>query len=425
MKNSSFENNLKTITQGFEVGVNQQQFNRVMELRAQQNKRKKMWWWFGSVAAVVIGVVFFVSITQDVTIGNKNPNVHHPIKTHVESPIYTQRNKRKSTTTSLNNIQSEDKKLNQSKIPLTPNKHTKSKASNKTPKYQSNPIKNSIRFFGDDTANNLLKLTTINKPMLVDAPLYNQTIITKLNMDLPKENLSFKMSDTTTKTKRFNGVYIDATYLPFTSAKNASSLIPDNKANMVGLTEDANFAYAVNIGATFNLSKNIQLLTGIGIHTIRFDKIREATINIDTMPESLINTAATLNFERVADLSFTWLDAPIALRYNKPINNKFNWYAQVGLNYRYLVQNKAYVFQIDSNQKEHYELRTNHANNRVNIHQLSIVIEPGLTYNLTRNIAINLGVPFQHDLLAVYHKTYLPRDKYKLIGAKVGIQFNF
>lgn len=438
MKNSSFENNLKTITQGFEVGVDQHQFNRVMELRAQQNKRKKMMWWFGSVSAVVIGVLFFVSTTQYVSTNSENLDVNQHVKTHIESSVTIQTNKEKLTTPYLYKKQHEDKKSNQSKSELTDNKRirtrlttpikttkqTKLKASYSASPKQLNST-SSTEMFLNDTANNPLKLTTISKPVLIDGHLFNQTLLAKQNLVLPKENKTYEKGKTAPKTKLFNGIYLESTYFPFTSAKNASSLMPEEKASMVGLTEDANFAHAVNVGAVFNLSKSLQLLAGVGIHTIRFDKIRAVTITVDTMFESLTNNAKKINFEHVADFSFTWLDLPIALRYNKPINNKFNWYVQAGLNYRYLVQNKAYVFQVDSNRLESYELRTNHANNRINKHQLAIVLDPGITYNLTRNIAVNLGVPFQYNLLAVYNKAYADRDKYKLLGVKAGIQFNF
>lgn len=439
MKNSSFENNLKSLSQDFVVDVNQQQFNRVMELRAQQNKRRKMWCWFGSVSAVVIGILFFASITQYVSTNNKNSNVHQSIKTQVESPVYTQANKGKSITPNLYKNQHEDKKLNQSKLELTPNNYTKSKAiaaynstkqttlktSNKTPKKQSIPIKNSITFFGDDTANNPLKLITINKPMLVDGPLFNQALLKRQNLVLSKENKTFEKGEAVLKTKLFNGMYLEATYFPFISAKNTSGMLPDKKASMVGLSEDANFAHAANFGAVFNLSKSLQLLPGVGIHTIKFDKIREVTVSVDTMFESLTSNATKLNFEHVADYSFTWLDLPIALRYHKPMKNKLNWYVQAGLSYRYLIQNKSYTFQVDSNQLKTYELRTNHANSRINKHQITILVEPGMAYNLTRNITVNLGVPFQQELFSVYNKEYADRAAFKLLGLKAGVQYNF
>ena len=42
MKNTTFEQMLKTLTNGVEIDVNQHQFNRVVELRANQKKRKKL-----------------------------------------------------------------------------------------------------------------------------------------------------------------------------------------------------------------------------------------------------------------------------------------------------------------------------------------------------------------------------------------------
>lgn len=437
MKNSSFENNLKTITQGFEVGVDQHQFNRVMELRAQQNKRKKMWW-FGSVSAVVIGVLFYVSTTQYVSTNSENLDVNQHVEPHLESSVTIQTNKEKLTTPYLYKKQHEDKKSNQPKSELTDNKRirtrlttpikttkqTKLMASYSAPKKQLNST-SSTEMFLNDTAKNLVKLTAINKPELIEVSLFHQSLTTTPNVVLPAENKMFEKGDAAKPTKLFKGIYADATYFPFTSAKNASSLMPEEKASMVGLTEEANFAHTINIGAVFNLNKSLQLIAGIGLHTIRFDKIREVTITVDTMPESLVSNAAKLNFEHVADFSFTWLDAPIVLRYTKSMNGKFNWYVQTGLNYRYLVQNKSYVFHVDSNQLDRYELRTNHAVNRINKHQLAVTVEPGIMYNLTRNIAVNLGVPFQYDLLTVYNKAYADRNTYKLLGLKAGVQFNF
>ena len=98
---------------------------------------------------------------------------------------------------------------------------------------------------------------------------------------------------------------------------------------------------------------------------------------------------------------------------------------QAGLSYRYLIQNKSYTFQVDSNQLKTYELRTNHANSRINKHQITILVEPGMAYNLTRNITVNLGVPFQQELFSVYNKEYADRAAFKLLGLKAGIQFNF
>jgi opacity protein-like surface antigen len=438
MKNSSFENNLKSLSQDFVVDVNQQQFNRVMELRAQKYNRKKLFWWFGSVSAVVLCGLFLTLIAKlNQTELNQTASKQEVSK---QNRLYNHQ-KNKSTAifkeSNIFNTTSTQNKKNTAKHQHNHTIKNNSKSSAKF-KYQKNSLGNDNILTHQTTKNNGLIVTKshqiineeliytlTNKPELIKPRAHSTTLAPNKNMILPLVSSSKEIEEQKTGLTFIKGVYFNAAYFPFLSAKNASSMLPDKKASMVGLSEDANFAHAANFGAVFNLSKSLQLLAGVGIHTIRFDKIREVTVSVDTMFESLTSNATKLNFEHVADFSFTWFDVPVVLRHNKPINNKFNWYVQAGLSYRYLIQNKSYTFQVDSNQLKTYELRTNHANSRINKHQITILVEPGMAYNLTRNITVNLGVPFQQELFSVYNKEYADRAAFKLLGLKAGVQYNF
>ncbi len=435
MKNSSFENNLKTIAQGFEVDVNQQQFNRVMELRAQQNKRKKLFWWFASTAAVLFSTLFFIPTNQFNATPSKKiiKGAYKNEKEQSDVLILahkSENNVRKAP--ALNQAGSKEKNNKQAYQRVNTNGlassiiKKNSKATKRLSENQPIPQNNNAKLVSAKTDRNKVIISITNKPELINAHLTPPGLTPEPQLTaLPFENKIFDQQGNANTLKLLKGVYVHATYFPFLSAKNTTSLMPDKKASMVGLSEDANFASAVNIGVLINVNNNIHLMAGVGVHNLRFDKIRAVSITVDTMPESLTNSATKLNFEHVADFSFTWLDVPFALRYSSHNKNRTNWYIQAGVNYRYLVQHKSYVFHVDSNSLETHELRTNYAENRVNKHMLSIVAEPGVMYNVNRNIALNIGIPFQQDIVALYNKEYADRNTFKLLGIKAGMQFNF
>lgn len=435
MKNTTFEHTLKTLTNGVEIDVNQHQFSRVLELRANKKKRKKLIWWFGATA-----VVFIVATLTYLNFQKIGPNKQPLIEageqqntTSVKKEITANNSniihKNKNTTEQpYHQPKQEEQVLNPSNTipPQSKNKGMGAVKTKHTPRFnQPQTNIDSASIAGMYSASNLNQLVSLNRPQMITPPAIQNQLTSKKLVLNPMDYTLLSWNKPSAKKRAFKGVYLNASYFPFTVAKNTSSFIPEQKAEMVGLSEDANYAYSVNGGLVYNLNSNTQLLAGVGIHTLQFDKIRTVDIKVDTNFESLTSGVSYNNFEHVADLSFTWLDVPIAVRYNKPISNKLGAYLQAGLQYRYLLQHKSYVFTVDSNALESYTVKNNYSDNRINKHQLALTIEPGLMYNITPKLALTLGLPYQQDLFSIYNKKYAERSPAKLLGVKMGIAINF
>ncbi len=432
MKNTTFEQTLKALTNGVEIDVNQHQFNRVMELRANKNKRKKLLWGFGLTAMVLlVSTLTYInfqaigpnkqplieageqqnttSVKKEITVNNSITK--HKNKNTTKQPYHQPKQKGQSNT--ITPIQSNNRRMGAVKT-----KHT--------PRFNQPQIKiDSTAITGIFLSSTSEQLVRLNRPKMITPPAIQNQLMFKNTVLNPIDYTLLSWNKPSTKKRVFKGVYLNASYFPFTVAKNTSSFIPDQKAEMVGLSEDANYAYSVNGGLIYNLNSNTQLLAGVGIHTLQFDKIRTVDIKVDTNFESLTSGVSYNNFEHVADLSFTWLDIPFAVRYNKPVSNKLVGYLQAGLQYRFLLQHKSYVFTVDSNALESYAVKNNYSDNRINKHQLALTIEPGLMYNITSKLALTLGLPYQQDLFSIYNKKYVERSPTKLLGVKAGIEINF
>lgn len=434
MKNTTFEQMLKTLTNGVEIDVNQHQFNRVVELRANQKKRKKLLWWFGATAVVfIVATITYLNFQaigpnkqplieageqQNTTLVKKKITVNNSITKHkntTEQPYHQPKQKGQvlNPSNTITPTHSKNRRMGAVKT-----KHT--------PRFNQPQINNDSEAITEMfLASNLNQLVSLNRPQMVTPPAIQNQLTSKNRGLNPVDYTLLSWSKPLAKKRAFKGIYLNASYFPFTAAKNTSSFIPEQKAEMVGLSEDANYAYSVNGGLVYNLNSNTQLLAGVGIHTLQFDKIRTVDIKVDTNFESLTSGVSYNNFEHVADLSFTWFDIPVAMRYNKPISNKLGGYLQAGLQYRYLLQHKSYVFTVDSNALESYVVKNNYSDNRINKHQLTLTIEPGLMYNITPKLALTLGLPYQQDLFSIYNKKYAERSPAKLLGAKMGIEINF
>lgn len=435
MKNTTFEHTLKTLTNGVEIEVNQHQFNRVMESRAHQKKRKKFLWWFGATAVVffmaTLGYTHFKPIEpnkQALIEPNKQQNTA-VIQQHTAIPnSITTRFKDKQILEQQNQQFNQSVKISTRSNPRHPLHSENSVMDIVKTKYKAHVNQPQTKIDGvvvNETNLTSNQLVNLPLPQLVKSPSIDNQLKQKNRNLNPNDYALLSWNKPSAKKRAFNSVYLNASYFPFTAAKNTSSLLPEQKAEMVGLSEDANYAYTVNGGLIYNLSSNLQLVAGIGIHTLQFDKIRAVDIKVDSNFESLTSGLSYNNFEHVADLSFTWLDLPVSVRYNKPISNKLGGYFQAGIQYRYLLQHKSYVFTVDSNTLESYELKNNYSNNRINKHQLAVAIEAGLIYNITPKLALTLSLPYQQDLFSIYNKKYAERSPAKLLGVKAGIEINF
>lgn len=434
MKNTTFEHTLKNLTNGVEIDVNQHQFNRVMELRANQKKRKKLLWWFGATA-----VVFIVATLTYLNLQEIGPNKQLLIEAGEQQNTTSVKKEITANNSTIINKNTTEQPYHQPKQEaqaLTPSNsippiHSKNRRmvavkTKHTPRFnQPQTNIDNAAIAGMLLASNLNQVVSLNRPQMVTPPVIQNQLTSKNRILNPLDYTLLSWSKPFAKKRAFKGIYLNTLYFPFAAAKNTSSLLPEQKAEMVGLSEDANYAYSVNGGLIYNLNNNIQLLVGVGIHKLQFDKIRTVDIKVDTSFESLTSGVSYNNFEHVADLSFTWLDVPIAVRYNKPISNKLSGYLQAGLQYRFLLQHKSYVFTVDSNALESYAVKNNYSDNRINKHQLALTIEPGLMYNITPKFALTLGLPYQQDLFSIYNKKYAERSPAKLLGAKMGIEINF
>jgi opacity protein-like surface antigen len=436
MKNTTFEHTLKTLTNGVEIEVNQHQFNRVMELRANKKKRKKLLWWFGATAVVfIVATLTYLNFQaigpnkQPLTEAGEQQNTTSVKKEITVNNSITKHKNKNTTEQPYHQPKQEEQVLNPSNaITLIHSKNRRMGAiQTKHTSYFNQPQANidSAAITGMFLASNLNQMMSLNRPQMITPPVIKNQLTLKNRILSPMDDTLLSWSKPFAKKRAFKGIYLNASYFPFTAAKNTSSLLPEQKAEMVGLSEDANYAYSINGGLIYNLNNNTQLLAGVGIHTLQFDKIRTVDIKVDTNFESLTSGVSYNNFEHVADLSFTWLNIPVAVRYTKPISNKLGAYLQAGLQYRYLLQHKSYVFTVDSNALESYAVKNNYSSNRINKHQLALTIEPGLMYNITPKLALTLGLPYQQDLFSIYNKKYAERSPAKLFGVKAGIEINF
>jgi hypothetical protein len=283
MKNSSFENNLKSLSQDFVVDINQQQFSRVMELRAKQHKREMLLWWFVSVTATILFSLFLTLTTKlnQTATNNTHLSVH---KNNKVIEIVKESNLSNTTSTQIKiNTPKHDLKTSLSNdLKSSANlKHQKNSALN--PNILTHQTTKNIKLNviePHQTINEEVTYTFINKPELIKHQDYSIAIATIKNVVLPLNNNLTEIEKHKIGSKLIKGIYFKAAYFPFLSAKNTSSMLPNKKASLVGLGEDANFAQSLSAGIVINLTPNLEITGGIGIQTIRFDKIRTIDINV-------------------------------------------------------------------------------------------------------------------------------------------------
>lgn len=225
------------------------------------------------------------------------------------------------------------------------------------------------------------------------------------------------------------GMYAQAVYHPFTSAKNVSSQLPPKFSDTLGLREKARYAYGFDAGFIYQVTPNVALTLGVGYHTVVFDEIRQAfTVPFDSI--EFANTSTTKSQDAIpafyaTETRLNWLDFPVSVKYSFPTGKKVGYYAQTGFSIQQLIAQKGYAIVENPDLSSTFTPASNYELERFNKTQLVWTVTAGLQYRITKQLHLNAGIHYRQQLTNYYKQSYVNRNPAGFVGLISGLSFVF
>lgn len=221
-------------------------------------------------------------------------------------------------------------------------------------------------------------------------------------------------------------IFMNTTWLPIATLKNDNLSIPNNLADSFGLSNITNHILAINGGITIPLYTNWQLGVGLGFYRIKFDEIRTTNLPQDTSLIESLSTASknSKNYlNQSSEIALNYLEVPVFLKWIKPSSKPIKLYALAGFNYQYLISSSSYAFSSDMKGEVSYEKKSNYQFNQFNTHRLNLMLESGYLYQFNKHFGFGVGLHLKQDISALYidgAKT----SKGTSIGINASLQIN-
>lgn len=216
-------------------------------------------------------------------------------------------------------------------------------------------------------------------------------------------------------------LFCNTTYFPIVLSRNTSGTVP--VATAVGLSEEALFAFGVKTGIMVDVNSSVAVGAGLGYYRVNYEKVRVAPNMKDTAVEGIVALSHTFE-QNLADISFTWFDAPVFIQYRKTLGRNLSFNLRTGLSYQHLIHTQSYLFTTEQKYFD-YRVVENYDNKRVEQHQLAFMMEPGITYHAGKHFGIYAAAAYQQQFWSYYQSAFASRSPASLLGVTSGVQYKF
>jgi hypothetical protein len=424
-----FKDDLKELASGYEIPVQKEVFNLLMDKRAHRKERRRKR--FIYIFTITFSCLLLYSIlflfgyfnsNNSTKLSYTKPSINEKkqivainkggTKTRIVPPANID-NKRKTNfpNSNINSTSNIYRQLNKNAI----NKHVLPFKSELNDMVNTHFIKN------NDQSRNKIETSLLNSNKFItgsipkhDSIIHLDTTTTKLPIvgipidsvlnHLNKPDSIINKQKTQEKIWK-PAIFMNTTWLPIATLKNDNLSIPNNLADSFGLSNIANHILAINGGISISLHKNWQLGVGIGFYHIKFDEIRTTNLPRDT---SLIESLTTASkspknyLNQSSEIALNYLEVPVFLKWIKPSSKPIKLYALAGFNYQYLISSSSYAFSSDMKGEVSYEKKSNYQFNQFNTNRLNLMLESGYLYQFNKYFGFGVGIHLKQDISALY-----------------------
>lgn len=464
-----FKSDLQHMASGYEVPVQQEVFNLLMDKRAHQNKQKKKraFIYFSVSLLLVVGsVLATIYITKpnksalhstallseknqsnrlnsstkinlnnnkelDIINGGENEQTHQPNIKTTKSP------EQKNLATASANL------VHTKSVKNLPTKTVVKSSSNAISSKPKNTVDIKVRLESPIEYNNLNKEGKSDDGLMPEPPTsITKTEVSKADSVNEEKYLATPVDSATKAVAKTDTVenkpiaeqvkwrpsyWLNTTWYPVSALKNDNSKLPNHLADSFGLSNAAHSTFNFSGGVLLPINKSWSFGLGIGYYQLNFDRIRITDLPSDTSVEGLVVSSGIKGMSKyqnyTSEITFKYLEVPVFVRWEKQNKKSFSPYVQTGFTYDYLLSSASYIFEVKQLGEVNYTEKENAQQEQFITHRFGVQAESGFVYKFNSYLAAQAGVAVKQDLRSLYLDGSAI-NKGTFVGLRVGLKIN-